>query len=330
MKQILLCSLTAILGSVAALYAGEPSPHLARAGQSAGPPPGARGGPPGGFDNHEVSSFFTFHPSADVEGGAGSVSVRRGGAGYSYRDMLFRGAIVRLGVEYEFSRYTFEDMAPLFDGEEDLDLSSHRASAAYIRPMRGSPWSIFSIVFLDAGMEQGAGYDDALSPGGILATGYEMNDDLSILLGLFVGLDLQNDLRVYPLIGADWRITDRLTLGLLPTRQSRELEVMRILSLDYKPRPERPTAYSLVLGFGGQEFRLDEGRGDLSEGLLDETGVALVGSVQHTFRNKLTVAAFAGAYVYRELELLDRNDRTLREDDYDPSPVLGASLSLPF
>ncbi len=313
---------------MAVSVSAQPS-HLPEAYGSETPPQrieSIRGG--GGFSHHRLEGFFTANSDADLRSAPGSMGVQRSGIGYAYRDFAFNGAIVRLGANFEFSRYSFSGLDGVSD--TDLDASSHRYTAAYIRPMPGSPWSIFSALLVDAGFERGNGYDDAVTWGAIMAAGYKVNEDLSLTMGFFLNQDLEGDVIGFPLLGVNWQATDRLSLGLLPAQQSRELQVLRVASIDFKPDPNGATTYSLVLGFNGNQYRLEEDSDVAPGGIFDETGYALVAGLTHTFDNQLTVSGFLGSYFYRETEILDQDDRTLREDEFDPSGLIGVNLSYAF
>lgn len=203
-------------------------------------------------------------------------------------------------------------------------------------------WRFFVGPDLEFSFESGANLRDAFKPGGVAAVEWTIHDDLRVGLGVVAVADLDSRAYVSPILLLDWNLTDSLALH-MESWSTRGGEI----ELGWRAIEQLELAASV--GYRRELYRLNQ-RDDgvqppgtptpleISNGLAQDRAynaalrvswLPQFGFVQNTFgdlRIDLDVAAvFAG-----RLKVVDSNDSTLSEQDYDATPAIGLSFHVPL
>jgi hypothetical protein len=177
-------------------------------------------------------------------------------------------------------------------------------------------WSLLGVAFGRSRWEQGA-FADALTGGGALALGYEIEDLIRLALGVRVESRLdRSGAKVSPAVDLRWNVTDLFTV------RNRG----RGVQLEYRLTPR----FELLLtGFyEGDKFLLDRRPGlpnDLT--FRDErvqAGAGFEWKISRYFRMNLE----AGAVAWRKLRVRSRGDGSLSSEKGDPSAYLDVRFEL--
>jgi hypothetical protein len=184
-------------------------------------------------------------------------------------------------------------------------------------------WSLGVAPSMDWFRENGASTSDALVWGATL-TGVKLFDDGNLLgLGLaaFSGIE-ENTFFPFPIVkwrfSPRWQLINPLAAG--PTGPAG-------LELDYLT----DAGWSVGVGVAWRKtrFRLSES-GPVANGVGQVSGAPIFLRAARDFEGGLTLNLYAGVVVGGELRVEDASGNLLRKDDFDPSPIVGANLTLRF
>ncbi len=160
-----------------------------------------------------LSGFGTHQFSADLRGNPGSFQVSRlntgVGVGYKLNDDLR----LSLDLGSEISWYDFDGATTVLPGTAKpfhvmYDTSINPGAFYKI----DEDWFAFvGGIFQFAG-ERDADAGDAFTAGGFVGVGYKVDENLTLSLGVLAKTSLEDDTEAFPIIGVNWKITDRLRL----------------------------------------------------------------------------------------------------------------------
>lgn len=289
----------------------------ASVGLTAGCPVLAQDGPPSGPWFTELEAAAAYQGSADLDGG-GSVSISRGivAGGVSFGTDPFNS--VGVSVSAGTFSYNFDGVAAPFEDVYDYNFSlpiffgvTDTVTALVIPTLRFSA-------------EEGVDMSDAQTGGAIVGAFWQVSDTLQIGPGLGAVTTLEDGISYFPFLLVDWSISDRWNLS-----TGRGLGASRGpgLTLSYAASDE------LSLGIAGRyeqsEFRLDDD-GPVPGGVGRDTAIPLVATLDWTPNPGISVNGFAGLQVGGNLTIEDDDGRTVENRDYDPSPIVGATVQIRF
>ena len=269
-------------------------------------------------------SFVTVAPffqgDADLDGGGDfrkSGILFRGGASTTVGD----GHRAGLTLNYGYTDYRFSSPTA-FGGRAPWD-DIHRIGLGVPLVFQGTNgWSYLVTPSVDLSMEDGADTGEAFEYGAVFAVAKRFDPDRQIGLGVGI-FDTFEKTSVFPFILVDWKLAERLRLvnPLAPG-----LTGGAGLELSYKLDDD------WTLGAGGtyrsMRFRLDE-NGRFPNGIGEERGVVAFVHADRRF-GALQLNVYAGAVFAGRLKVEDANGDTLVKEDFDPAPLVGASLSFAF
>ena len=171
--------------------------------------------------------------------------------------------------------------------------------------------------------ENGADLGESVIYGGILSATKAFAPDQRLGLGLGVFSDIE-ETRVIPILVVNWRLNDRWSLvNPLPAGPAGPAG----LELNYR----FDNGWDLGLGaaYRSLRFRLSE-NGPTPDGVGVERGMPVFLRLSADFSDQASLFLYAGAIVGGELRVEDSGGNTLREESFDPAPLLGATFRMRF
>ncbi|MEM9049770.1 MAG: hypothetical protein AAGC92_13745 [Pseudomonadota bacterium] len=253
----------------------------------------------------------------------GEFSVARGyvepGLTYSFGPAGSLGLRIGLGhAAYDFSPDAFVGGLEPWGGVRDFRISLPVRWAAADR------LQVFAIPSVRFDWETGADMTDGMTAGAILGAAWRVNDRLSIGPGAGVFSGIEEDVSVFPVLFLDWEITDGLSL-----RTASGLGASRGpgLVLDWQ------VSSNWSLGLGARyeviRFRLDD-TGPAPDGVGEDRAIPIFLTATYSLTTDAQLTALAGFEAFGQLSLEDAAGTTVREIEYDPTPFLGFAFSMRF
>ncbi len=259
---------------------------------------------------------YTF--PADIDDSPGDVRIARASFGFGVGIPIAERSRLSFDIDEEASWYLFDDAAGLVPGSTDpfelalsTDLSVRFFSAI------DEKWSWFVGGVVNFSGEPDVDIGDAATFGGFGGARYQVNDRLGLSFGLAGRSRLEDDALVIPIIGIDWKVSDRVTL-------STEGTGLRIAA-----ELNKEVTVSLTGGWESREYRLRDD-GPLPDGVVRDARVPIAVSLDWKPRPNIQISVFAGAVVWQEFQFDDREGDEISETNTDPAPFVGVSGKITF
>lgn len=171
--------------------------------------------------------------------------------------------------------------------------------------------------------ENGADLGESVIYGGILSATKAFAPDQRLGLGLGVFSDIE-ETKAIPILVVNWRLNDRWSLvNPLPAGPAGPAG----LELNY--RLDNGLDLGLGAAYRSLRFRLSE-NGPAPDGVGVERGVPVFLRLSADLADHASFFLYAGAIVGGELRVEDSGGNTLREESFDPAPLLGATFRMRF
>jgi len=185
-------------------------------------------------------------------------------------------------------------------------------------------WQIFGGGMARWAAEQGGTLSDGFEGGGAMGAAYAFSEDLILGGGVGVQTRIEDELLIYPIIVAEWKIADRLRLS---TRLTSGWADQTGAELVYAASDTVDVGVSAVFDY--QRFRLSDSASARSGvGVTEALPVSFFVSIDVCPRGSLT--AFIGVNAYGRLKTTDSAGNDLWASDHDPAPVLGIQGTIRF
>lgn len=153
---------------------------------------------------------------------------------------------------------------------------------------------------------------------------WQITDDLRIGAGIGVTSQLEDDAETFPIVSVDWQISDTFNF-----RTEGSWLQGGNASLLWGPNEAIRIAFSV--GYERNRFRLDDnGFQSDRNGIGEVTAVPLEVGLRFRLFERAFFDFRLGLAVAGQLRVENDNGGELYEEDYDPSPRLGLSLTIPF
>jgi hypothetical protein len=264
-----------------------------------------------------VSVTPVYQGNADLDrGGDFSVGgvILRGGVSYD----LGGGNRAGITLNYDYLDYSFSN-AGAFGRVAPWNIVQRYGVSVPLSFEVGDGWSVGVAPSVDWFKENGANTGDSLSWGATFSGSkrFEDGNRLGLGVGVFDRIEKTN---VFPFLVVDWRFGDRWRL-------------INPLSSG----PTGPAGLELDYGFDGGwtagvgaayrilRFRLSE-TGLVRNGVGEERGVPVFVRVTHNFTNQMALDLYGGVVANGRLRVENSSGGLLREDDFDPAPLFGATF----
>lgn len=185
-------------------------------------------------------------------------------------------------------------------------------------------WTLFGgPVFQFAG-ESGASASDMFSGGGIV--GLEWRLDPNLVLGGGVGITstIKDDVRIYPVVKVDWRITNELRIA---ARTHHTVSGDIGAEIIYNRGEGWEAAFGAT--YRHRRFRLDED-GPTDHGIGQERYLPLYGRFTYEFTPDLRASIYGGVVIEGDLKLEDSGGNRISRQDYDPAGIIGVNINVRF
>lgn len=273
--------------------------------------------PPAGWSPF-LKGGSVYHSDAGLEGG-GDFSLHRfyaeGGMAYMFR----KDRMVSFSGGYGQDDYNFGSL-----GVEPWNNIENVRVGLFSRWTHADTWSTFIALSARAYGETDADFSKAITGAAFGGASCRFSDRFSLGPGLGVVGQLEDHPRYFPIVVVDWDVTDKLNLsnggGLAATGGPG-------LVLTY--RASRHWRF----GFGGRyerkRFRLAD-RGLAPEGVGEDRGIPLYGSVGYILYPGTQISALLGATLNGRIQAEDGNGTIVYEAEYDDSMFAGISWGVRF
>jgi hypothetical protein len=251
-------------------------------------------------------------------------------------DLSVGGAIVRLGgstgfgaghrvgltLNYDYIDYSFDNPVA-FGGVEPWKVVQRYGVAGPMSFALQDGWILGVTPSADWFRENGASTGESLVWGATASATKRFEDGNFLGLGLAAFSGLEEN-RVFPFPIVNWRFSPRWQLinplAAGPTGPAG-------IELDYLT----DAGWTVGLGAAWRKtrFRLSE-TGPVANGVGQVSGAPIFLRAAREFDGGLTLSLYAGVVVAGELRVEDSSGNLVAKDDFDPSPIVGANLTLRF
>jgi hypothetical protein len=225
--------------------------------------------------------------------------------------------IVSLGGDYRAVGYDFGGLGGnLWD---TVHVTRLNPMLTYLLNER---WSLTGGAVFQISAESGAKIGDSLTGGGSAAVGYKWSDTGSIVLGVLVASEIEDDALIQPFVLLNFAITDNIgfTMDATSSRGG-------AFHLTYAP------ADKWKLGVGGgfrrERFRLDN-NGPVKKGVGEEEATELNAFVAYQFTDSFQIKAYGGSTIDGDLRIETKTGKKITDSDYDNAGFGGVRISLAF
>ncbi|TVS07705.1 MAG: hypothetical protein EA423_03445 [Phycisphaerales bacterium] len=267
------------------------------------------------------SGEYQFGTSIDR---AGDFSVVRAGTGLGFSVPVADRLGIAIGTSFGYARYDF-DRAEVFDGEKPWEHIFTGQASVIANYALDDTWRLFGGGILGFAGEDGAGFSDSVTGGGLFGAGYRHSDDLTVQLGVSVISQIEDDVAVMPVLLVDWKIDDqwRLRLGSLDTASG------DLVGAGLNYTISERWSVGGRLSWMRSRFRLDDS-GFAPGGVGQDDRFKGTVVVNWRAGDNIDVGVLGGMVFGGELRIEDENGDRLFKEDYDPTALAGVRLTLRF
>lgn len=299
------------IGACPALAQGAAGPEAERStldtapGSEPSPAPEGRPGLPPISVSLKLSSSVQFR--TDLRDTPGDVLIGRSGLRVVFSGSPAEKLLLSASIGLEGNWYDFDDPSALIPGESD-PFDDLYGLQLFVSPtwLIDDRWSITVGGFASVAGETDAEAGDAVTGGGFIGAGYAFSPEFRLTLGAGAATRLEDDTRLIPVISFAWQVSDTVSL------ESSGLSLR--LTAELAPNFD----FSLFGGFESREFRLDDSRAALPEGVVRDQQAPIGAELIWRPIEKLSIGLGGGAIIYQEIEILDSDGDKLNGIDTDP------------
>jgi hypothetical protein len=276
---------------------------------------------PGAGPNSFISVTPITETDADLDLG-GDVSASgvlvRAGTSTSFGGGLRAG----ISLSYDYFDYSFSNPAA-FGGVAPWDVVQRYGFALPVQFRVSSEWMFGVTPSVDWFRENGAQTSDALAWGAIFSATRLFADGNRI--GLGVGAyDQIEETSIFPFLIVDWRLGERWRL--INPLQSGPTGGAG-LELDY----DFGGGWSLGVGFSFREYRFRLSQdGPVPDGIGEQRGRPIFLRGTYAIGPSAALYLYAGVLTAGKLIVEDRNGNLLREEEFDPAPLIALTFVARF
>lgn len=219
----------------------------------------------------------------------------------------------------EASWYRFSGATGLIPGTGDPLRHAYRADFGPSLFWRlDQDWSVFFGGSVEFTAEEDIFRSNAVRWGGLAGARYRFSDDFALSFGINVSTRLEASLQYIPIVGVEWKISDRLRFDTRGPGGALTYTLTDEWSLALKGEYQR------------REFRLAQNRALLANGVLRDTVVPVTLELAWKPAAWARLAIEGGAVVYQTYSVRDNNGVKIGDERSDATGYLGVSASIRF
>ena len=271
----------------------------------------------------DVTAGLAYQLDADIDNG-GDFSLSRFSAGLGVQTDFDKDIHLRVRAGFGLDSYNFGGNALNLGGAEPWSDVHTIGFDAVLSYDINDYWTLFGGPIIQFSRETGADWTDSITGGGGLGAAYHFSKDFTLGGGLIVSSQIEDDIRIFPILIVNWRISDSWRLS---SRTESIATGFTGIELVYDPA----SAWEFALG-GAQRF---------SRFRLDDTGIAPHGVGQdestpfwlrasYTANSHFRVDARAGVNTGGTLRIEDSNGNRISKSDYSIAPFFGVWVNFTF
>lgn len=265
-----------------------------------------------------VSVTPVYQGNGDLDSGGNfsmSGAIVRGGTTYN----LGGGNRAGVSLNYDYYDFSFSN-ASAFGATAPWGTVQRYGVTVPFSFSVGDDWSVSFAPSADWFKENGANTSDSLVWGATLsgAKRFENGNRLGLGVGVFSQIEKTS---VFPFVIVDWRLDDRWRLiNPLPTGPTGPAG----LELEY--RFNGGWTAGVGASYRVLRFRLSDS-GPVSSGVGEQRGVPVFLRVTHNFTDRMALHFYGGVVAGGKLRVENSSGDKLREEDFDPAPLLGLTFA---
>jgi len=276
-----------------------------------------------GRDDHKTITF-EFSPKArwtllgDLDNGPGEVSVSRQGFDLEMEYQPSKRWQLKLEYNFEHSCYDFDGATGLVPGTGNPygDVYGHLLSGTFIYMQSRKLMWLGGMELLCSG-ESDVDFDNSFLVGGYGGVIWRMSDDFTLIGGVFIKEELEDDPLILPYINFRWKIQDALRLNL----QGPKLELVYDLNDKW--------GISLLGEYNMRDYRLSDDA-IISGGAVKDDRVVAGAALTWKPLSSVKIQLQGGLIPYQEFEIKDSDGHTISDDNTDPKGFVGSAASINF
>jgi len=254
----------------------------------------------------------------DLDDG-GDVSITRSGLGLSFGLAMLERASLNLDLEGEYSHYNFGGDTTLSPDSSDPfdDFYSTTFSPSVFIQLEDR-WTALTGGSVRFAGESGARFSESITGSVYGVLGRQVSESLFLAAGLLVSTRLEDDPRVIPLIGVDWRFHEDWRLHTQGPGLSLTYAASETMDLSLRGRWE------------SREYRLSPSDDVLSRGAFEDDRILASAELAWRPAEQVRLRLECGGAVYQKLKTIDRHGDRISRQVNDPALFLGLSVSISF
>jgi hypothetical protein len=277
---------------------------------------GASGAEPGNWQSF-ASVTPVYQGKGDFDNGGDfsmSGALVRGGGSYD----LGGGSRVGVTLNYDYYDFSFSDNGA-FGARAPWGTVQRYGVTAPMSFAVGDGWSVGFAPSVDWFRENGADTGDSLVWGATLSGAKKFADGNRLGFGFGAFAQIEKN-TFFPFLIIDWRLGERWRLiNPLPAGPAGPAGI----ELDYD------IGGGWTAGIGASyrvlRFRLSE-TGPVTNGVGEERGVPVFLRVTHNFSSQMAMHLYGGVVAGGKLTVENASGDKLREEDFDPAPLVGLTF----
>ena len=258
------------------------------------------------------------HPETQFENGPGSISTSRAGWSATMGERVNEESVFALTLEAESSFYDFSNAGALMAGTPDPfnDIYDTRLGVMIMQDATKSA-SWFTGAQLGLSGEDDADLGDAFSAGLVAGKRHQIDDTLSLSIGLIARTRLEDSPWLFPHIGFDWRVSESMRLTSTGSAVAAIFEVGETVEL------------GLGAEYRARQYRLNDDS-TFAGGVIEDEEIKASASFGWRPSHRVTLDLEAGLMLWREFASFTATGRKLTELETEPTEFGAVRLSVTF
>jgi len=265
-----------------------------------------------------VSVGFLHKFNANIDNGS-EVSIDRWNANVGVPIYKENGKFVALTGNFSIDDYQFSGTFDPWD-------TVHKFGVGVpISWKVGDKWNWSSVLRAGASYESDAEFNESLTYGVVSSINYKWSENLTIGPGISVFSQLEDDASVFPILSIRWKLSDELALSTGPSEGASD-------GANIFLRYDVAQNWSLLSGlyYQNNRFRLSENSSASSEGVGEETTLAVYGVAKYFPNEDISISVIGGLSFGNEYNLFNISGDEIIEEDGDAAPFAGLRVSYEF